>query len=986
MLSDVRELSSRLARDVRAFLGTRFYMILITWAAATLLLLYMVFLFDSRYLRLGRAVAGSRLTAIDWLPFVLGTALLAIGVLYRVLNGALRQEQRIRESLLASEARFRSLVEATSDWVWELGADGRYTFVGPRAQEILGRTPHDLLGTQPKDLLRRDVWARIKAELAPYIRAGLPFPMIEVEIDHPSGRIVYLESTGLPVFDAAGVIQGYRGVDRDITGRILAQEALRRSELRLAEAQAVAHLGSGEWDLARGQFTWSRGVYRILELSPTDVQPSFEHYWACIPPAARPSLLRFCAKVRVGRQPLRYEHPLVFPDGSEKCVQVRVRTLMSPEGRPIRFIGTMQDITEQKQIEQRLRESEGRLWAAVEHVPVLFHAFDASGRFVVWNREWAAITGYSKAMMLGPKSGLSRLFPREEQRIAFWEEWSRADCAGQDREWDVTCADGSVRTVLWTNIASAYPIAGWASWGIGVDITERRRLDAERNLLMAAIEQALENVVIADTDGRVQYSNPAFERNTGYRREEMVNKLPQFFELHNGAPSPMEAILPQLQRGDAWQGRMETRRKDGSTFFEDVSIFPMKDADGSTTNLVKLGRDVTREIQLQADLQQRQKLEALGTLAGGLAHDFNNLLMPIMGFAELVMDRMATDDTNRSYLKEILSASGRARDIVRQMLTFSRQGAAECQPVQLGMAVRDALRLMRASIPSTVSIVEDVRTNGELVWADPTHIHQILMNMCTNAYHAMQRSSGRIEVVVECIVATKPMEELYPPLKMNQSYLRIRVVDDGCGMEPATVARIFDPFFTTKPLGQGTGLGLATVHGIVSGLKGTILVQSEPNKGTEFTVYLPEYHPSAIHDRLVQNTVPLGRGERIMLVDDEASVLNTTRQLLIRLGYDVTATESSEDALNRIVADPAQYDLVLTDQTMPVLTGADLATAVRLIRQDLPVVLATGFSESILPESIYEIGLRSILRKPYSKQELAQFVHDALEPPPEVAT
>ncbi len=904
---------------------------------------------------------------LQLLSLVLLSALLVVGLMYR----SLKRHEETRDALIQSESRFRALVEATSDWVWEVDAHGRYTFVSPRAKDILGYPPEEILGKHPRDLVTPEEWLRIKSQLAMTEASGRPSRVVEAEVEHRSGRIVYLEIATVPIRDRKGVLMGYCGIDRDITSRKLAEEALRQSEWRLAEAQAVAHMGSGEWDLDLDEITWSRGVYRILGLSPSNAQPSFVHYWNRVPESVRPSFLRFAAKVRAGKQVARFEHPIVLPDGSERFVQVRVRTIRNEQGHVRRIVGTIQDITEQKLIERRLRESEGRLWAAVEHMPILFHAFDDDNCFIVWNREWERVTGFRKAEMIGGASGLQKLFPEGADRTGFRKAWS--DGTGLGLEMQVHCKDGTIRTVVWTNLSHAYPIAGWASWGIGVDVTESRRVDSERKLLMTAIEQVVENVIIADTAGRAVYANPAYEASTGYRWDEIVHRLPQFVK-----GDETEAILAHLQQGLVWQGRVETRRKDGTTFYEDITLSPVKDSEGEITNYVRVGRDVTREMQLQTQLRQRQKLEALGTLAGGIAHDFNNLLMPIMGFTELMMDHAGPGNPNANYMQEILNASMRARDIVRQMLTFSRQGEAECQPVQTATAVREALRLLRASIPSTVEIHEAITVNGELVWADPTQIHQILMNICTNAYHSMKDQTGKITVSLTCVVTTKSMEDLYAPLKAGVPYLKLCVKDTGCGMAASTLDRIFDPFFTTKPLGQGTGLGLATVHGIVTTLKGAIVVQSDEGHGTEFDVYLPQFVLRDRQARPAADQVPMGHGEHVLLVDDEASVLESTRQLVKVLGYEATAVHTSEEALALVRSDPNAYALLLTDQTMPSMTGAQLAAATRLIREDLPIVLATGFSENILPECVKSLELRAVLRKPFSKKELAECLHRAL--------
>jgi signal transduction histidine kinase/CheY-like chemotaxis protein len=381
--------------------------------------------------------------------------------------------------------------------------------------------------------------------------------------------------------------------------------------------------------------------------------------------------------------------------------------------------------------------------------------------------------------------------------------------------------------------------------------------------------------------------------------------------------------------------------------------------------------------QLEQRLRQAQKMEAIGTLAGGIAHDFNNILAAIIGFGELArIDSSANAEVTAS-ISEILKASFRARDLVRQILTFSRQTEAEFIPIQAHIVVKEAVKLMRASLPSTIQVKQNIASQA-LVMGDPTQIHQVVMNLCTNAYHAMREEGG--ELVVDLSEALVD-ESLQPELQdVNPGrYLKLSVRDTGHGIEPGLIHRIFDPYFTTKEKAKGTGLGLAVVHGIVKGHKGAIQVSSRLGAGTTFNVYFP------IVDNAVEKAAPekeaaaAGGSERILFVDDEPAIETMGQQLLGRLGYEVVTCANGEDALSLFRSDPDRFDIVITDMTMPGMTGDRMAVEMMRLRPDLPVIVCTGFNERISTERAQAIGVRALLMKPFLKNEAAEVIREVLD-------
>jgi nitrogen-specific signal transduction histidine kinase len=405
---------------------------------------------------------------------------------------------------------------------------------------------------------------------------------------------------------------------------------------------------------------------------------------------------------------------------------------------------------------------------------------------------------------------------------------------------------------------------------------------------------------------------------------------------------------------------------------------PVLDESGKIINYISIRRDVTVEAMLEKELRQAQKMESIGTLAGGIAHDFNNILAAIMGYTEMARTRIAEDDPLRRNLDQVFKAGLRAKDLVRQILTFSRQAEQERKPLQICTIVNEALKLLRSSLPSTIEIKfkNDLGPAGGIVMADPTQIHQVLLNLCTNAAHAMRAKGGTLSVELSEIEDASLLTG--QPDLMLGTYVCLRVSDTGHGMETSTMERIFDPYFTTKGLGEGTGLGLSVVQGIVKSHGGTINVKSTQGKGTCFCVLLPAIEQETAPE--VEQAPPLLLGkERILFVDDEQALADLGKEILETLGYNVTIKTRSREALEAFRADPNAFDLVITDMTMPELTGRDLARELMAIRSSIPVILCTGFSDQINAEQAENNGICGFLMKPYAISAIARTIREALE-------
>lgn len=513
--------------------------------------------------------------------------------------------------------------------------------------------------------------------------------------------------------------------------------------------------------------------------------------------------------------------------------------------------------------------------------------------------------------------------------------------------------------------------------GIIQDTTERMLLEQERTRLVKAVEYAAETIVVTDRTGTIQYVNPAFTKVTGYEQKEALGKNMRILRSGRQDRSFYKKMWNSLSNGESWSGHFINLKKDGTFFEEDATISPIMDGGGNIINYVAVKHDVSEKIELEKQLRQAQKLECIGTLAGGVAHDFNNILTAILGYATIVLDKLPENSPLRERQYQVIKAGQRAADLVKQILTFSHRGEQNLMPLQPHLVIKEALKLLRATIPTTIKFKLNIEKNCGKILADPTQIHQVVMNLCTNAYHAMRnQGEGVLGVALNPVeleaVALQNKIDLQPG-----PYIRLEVSDTGHGMATSVQEKIFEPYFTTKERGEGTGLGLSLVHGIIKSMGGGITVYSKVGTGTTFHIYLPQVTSDANRETQPESTL-IGGHERLLIVDDEVIIVHLEQEILESLGYHVTATSTSMEAWQIFKKQPKDFDLIMTDMNMPYMNGMELTGKIKEIREDIPVILCTGYSEIINDEKVRKQGINEYLMKPITTNNLATAIRRAL--------
>jgi PAS domain S-box-containing protein len=645
----------------------------------------------------------------------------------------------------------------------------------------------------------------------------------------------------------------------------------------------------------------------------------------------------------------------------------------------------VQNITERKQVEKALKMSQ----ITIEYAPegIFFMTRDAGFSYV--NEQACRSLGYPRDELLSLKLwDIDPVYPKENWE-AVWTQHRRDQVDTLHADTIHRRKDGVDIPV---EVSAKHLWLGDDEFHVAFvrDVTEKKAahkaLQASELRFRTLAAGSPVGIFENDETGNCIYVNEQCAQLVGLTPGDCLGQGWRKTLHPDDISQVLESWTKASSLGEPFREEYRFQHSNGSIVWVIGQVSPKKNGQGEITGYIGTLTDITdrklaeqERSRMENQLRELQKMESMGTLAGGIAHDFNNILTAIIGFAYTAKYKLRDDSPVNSLLDQVLSASDRARNLVNQILAFSSQSNQEMRPLQIQFVIKEIIKFLQASIPASIEIKQDIDHDCGPVMADPTQIHQVIMNLCTNAYQAMQEKGGVLAVSLSQVEITKDDEMVFNLSLAPGNYAKLGVSDTGHGLDRAIIDNVFDPYFTTKPRGKGTGLGLSIVHGIVKGIGGHVTVFSEPEKGSTFTIYLPLIKSSAESDEAKPYETPPGGNERILFVDDEETIAQLGMQMLKGLGYRIKSLTSSKAALEEFQAQPENYDLVITDMDMPNMTGAELAQELLILKPDIPIILCTGYSELIDEAKAKAVGIREFLMKPTAIIDLANVVRKVLD-------
>jgi PAS domain S-box-containing protein len=722
---------------------------------------------------------------------------------------------------------------------------------------------------------------------------------------------------------------------------------------------------------------------------PDDIEPTVARWQAALP-EAKP----FEAEIRIRRF-----------DGQYRWFLSRAFPLRDPSGRVLGWAGNDIDIHDRRQAEERLRRSEAYLQEAQRLGRMGCFVRDMSSKITFVSPELLRMFGLcsdqdgasgpcpdqddaSHQMLIEIPDNfalIDRIHPEDRPLFEAKKNKAPTEKTAYELDYRIVLPDGSVKHCHHV----AHPVFSASGElveyvGTIMDVTERRQaaevLQRSKNRFRAMVEKSAEGIVLTLPDKGIVYASPSIERVLGYTPEEIAGRTHEWFADHVIHPDYRQYSLDtwtSLLRDPDHESTSElmARHKDGSWRWIESTLRNLLHEPSVQAVVINV-RDITERKRAQAErerleqrLRQAEKMEAVGRLAGGVAHDFNNVLAGVVAYGEMLFEETPADSPLKRYAQNVLTAASRGRELVEQILAYSRSQRGKREPVDVANVVAETIELIRGSLPANIRLETGAQQSPQVVIGDATQLHQVVMNLCSNAIHAMS-AGGTLRVMLQTAQVSTERVLSHGTVQPG-CYVQLIVQDSGSGMDRATLSRVFEPFFTTKEIGQGTGLGLSLVYAIITDSGGAIDVKSAPRQGSTFTIYLAHADVALAVAGAAAPPLPRGGGERVLLVDDEAPLLAVTAEVLSRLGYEAVSFEDSHTALAAFEAAPGRFDVVLTDEVMPGLTGTGLARALRRHRPDLPIVLVSGYSGPILTQDALAAGVSELLTKPLQSRDIA---------------
>jgi PAS domain S-box-containing protein len=930
------------------------------------------------------------------------------------------EKAKLTAEIESQRQRLDNIVSTVPGVVWEAwgqpdAATQRINFVNDYVETMLGYTVEEWLSTpnfwltivHPDD---KDEAARMAGES---FVSGNTSPQ-EFRWVAKDGHAVWVESNYVVIKDDEGRPAGLRGVTIDITERKRAEEmqarraahASFRADVSAALALSgvplpatlescvkamVQHLGAAFariWTLNREEemleLQASAGMYTHMD-GPHSRVPVGSFKIGKIAQERAPHITNEVqTDPRVGDKEWARREGMVAFAGYPLIVEDRLLGVMALFSRyelpedTLDALASVADLISQgidrKRAEVALRESEERYRDLVENAHDIIYSHDLEGNYTSANKASERITGYTQEESL--RLNLAQTIAPEylgQAREMLARKLASEEITAYELE---LIAKGGHRVPVEVNTRLVFQdgvAVGVA--GIARDITERKRAEAELRRLAAVVEQTADSIVITNIDGNIEYVNPAFERITGYSKKEVLGKNPRILKSEKNDAAIYRDLWATITRGDFWVGQLVNRKKDGTEFNERVTISAIHNDSGRIVNYIAVKQDTTHQVQLEEQLRQSQKLEAIGQLAGGVAHDFNNLLTVIGGYSSILLGKLPQESPYRASIEEIKKAGDRAGTLTRQLLAFSRKQILLPKVLDLNTVVTDLEKMLRRLIGEDIDLLTATSPRLGKVKADPGQIEQVLLNLIVNARDAMPKG-GKLTIETSNVVLSEDYAQRHAA--QPGPYVMLAVSDTGCGMDAAIQPHVFEPFFTTKGSGKGTGLGLATVYGIVKQSGGNIWVYSEVGRGSTFKIYLPRVDQAVESEEVIGKSIPQGT-EMVLLVEDEDQVRAIVKQILEGQGYHVLAASNGEEALS--ISQDLTHDikLMITDVVMPQMSGRELAEHVLAFRPSLPVLFMSGYTD----DAIVRHGLLheklNFIQKPFDSVTVARKVREVLD-------
>ena len=711
----------------------------------------------------------------------------------------------------------------------------------------------------------------------------------------------------------------------------------------------------------------------LTGLTREDILNDYQVVFRIVHPDDLAGFISLNESVSKALTPFRWEGRIIV-NGETHWTLIESRPSLIDNGDVI-WTGHFSDITERKQVEEELRKSETKFAKVFNCAPALMTLSKADdATFLDVNDKFCEVSGFSRAECIGRTSiDVGWLLPEERMRLI-----GELQTYGSIRGMDLKAqTKNKIEIELIYSGELMQTDSHQLLLSTALDITERNRAEKSRKLLSAAIEQSAEAVIIADAKGIIQYVNPAQEILSGYNRDELIGRTPNVLETDFHHVDFHKQLWDAIGIGEAWSGRFVNKKKDGTEYHEDATISPIYDHSGNLTNFVVVQHNVTQQVALQEQLFQAQKMEAIGTLAAGFAHDFNNKLQVIDGYVDLMLFDKDLPDTWKQDMRIIKQAVDSSAELIKGMMVFSRKTPIELQPIDLNKLVAQTGSMLARSISKIIEIVLLLADDLWAITAAPNQIDQILMNLAVNARDAMP-DGGRLTLETKNIVLDQEYCSFDPLVKPGR-YVLIEVSDTGAGMDKETASHIFEPFFTTKGEGKGTGLGLAVVYGIVEQHGARIICESKPSVGTTFRIYFPAIEEVSEEQYSEKKESPKGQGETILLVDDEANILEMASRLLDNANYKVITASNAKDAIELYEKHRDKIRLVLLDMIMPEMGGIRCLEVLRTMDPNVKVLIITGYTESGMTQELKDAGAGDFILKPFDTPQLLEKIRKIID-------